>query len=75
MTPPYKNHTHLVINTTGKKDIDPLADKMSEAEFIDPPIDTEHKLFQAWPIISRRVASRPTFWARIAFRHINRRSN
>ena len=58
------------ITMVGETDLEPLADKMSEAEFIEPPSDTEFKLFDAWPNISKRVASRPTFWARVVFRHI-----
>ena len=54
----------------GDVDIMPLADKMSESEFKDPPWDTENRLFTAWSELSPRVACRTTFWARVTYRHI-----
>ncbi len=58
------------ISLGGDSDLEPLAEKMSEAEFKDPPWDTEYRLFSAWRDIPPRIASRATFWARVTFRHI-----
>ena len=58
------------ISFSGDTDLEPLAEKMSEAEFKDPPWDTENRLFSAWREIPPRIASRSTFWAHVTFRHI-----
>lgn len=58
------------ISLQGNKDLEPLADKMSESEFKDPPWDTESQFFTAWSHLPPRVACRTTFWARVTFRHI-----
>ena len=58
------------ISFRGDFDLEPLADKMSEAEFKDPPWDTENRLFSAWRDIPPRIASRSTFWGHVTFRHI-----
>ena len=51
-------------------ELDPLADRMSEAEFGNPPSDTEWRLFEGWRELTPRVACRPAFWARVTQRHI-----
>lgn len=56
----------------GSTDLEPLADQMSEAEFKDPPWDTEQRLFSAWHQLTPRIACRTTFWARVTFRHIEK---
>ena len=48
----------------------PLADRMSEAEFGNPPSDTERRLFKAWRDLTPRIACRTTFWGRVTYRHI-----
>ena len=51
-------------------ELDPLADRMSEAEFANPPSDTERRLFEAWSGLTPRIACRTTFWGRVTYRHI-----
>ena len=51
-------------------ELEPLADQMSEAEFGNPPSDTERRLFEAWRCLTPRVACRTAFWARVTYRHI-----
>lgn len=51
-------------------ELDPLADRMSEAEFGNPPSDTEWRLFEGWRELTPRIACRPAFWARVTQRHI-----
>ena len=43
---------------------------MSEAEFGNPPSDTERRLFKAWRDLTPRIACRTTFWGRVTYRHI-----
>lgn len=52
------------------EELEPLADRMSEAEFGNPPSDTERGLFEAWSGLTPRVACRTAFWARVTHRHI-----
>lgn len=52
------------------KELEPLADRMSEAEFGNPPSDTEQRLYELWRGLTPRVACRTAFWARVTFRHI-----
>ena len=43
---------------------------MSEAEFGNPPSDTERRMFEAWGDLTPRIACRTTFWGRVSYRHI-----
>lgn len=51
-------------------ELQPLADRMSEAEFGNPPSDTERRLFVMWRELTPRIACRTTFWGRVTYRHI-----
>ena len=51
-------------------ELQPLAEPMSEAEFGNPPSDTERRLFKAWADLTPRIACRTTFWGRVTYRHI-----
>lgn len=51
-------------------ELEPLADRMSEAEFGNPPSDTERRMFDAWRSLPPRIACRTEFWARVTYRHI-----
>lgn len=51
-------------------EVEPLADQMSEAEFGNPPSDTERRLFDAWNGLTPRIACRTAFWGRVTYRHI-----
>ena len=51
-------------------ELEPLADKMTEAEFGNPPSDTERRLHAAWRELTPRIACRTTFWGRVTYRHI-----
>ena len=51
-------------------ELQPLAERMSEAEFGNPPSDTERRLFEAWGDLPPRIACRTTFWGRVTYRHI-----
>ena len=51
-------------------ELQPLAERMSEAEFANPPSDTEKRLFEAWRPLAPRIACRTEFWARVTYRHI-----
>ena len=51
-------------------ELEPLADRMSEAEFGNPPSDTERRLFLAWRHLTPRLACRTAFWGRLTCRHI-----
>ena len=51
-------------------ELEPLADRMSEAEFGNPPSDTEHRLYLAWRDLTPRLACRTAFWGRVTYRHI-----
>lgn len=55
------------------KELEPLADRMSEAEFGNPPSDTEQRLFELWNELTPRVACRTSFWAHVTCRHIEER--
>ncbi len=50
--------------------LQPLADRMSEAEFGNPPSDTERRLFEMWRGLTPRIACRTEFWGRVTYRHI-----
>ena len=47
-----------------------VPEPLTEGEFRAPPQDTEQRLFSAWSDLTPRVACRSTFWARLAYRHI-----
>ena len=51
-------------------ELEPLAERMSEAEFGNPPSDTEQRLFEAWAGLTPRIACRTAFWGRVTYRHI-----
>ena len=59
-----------VVGVRDGEELEPLADRMSEAEFGNPPSDTERRLFEAWGGVTPRVACRTAFWARVTYRHI-----
>ncbi len=59
-----------VVGVQEGEELEPLADRMSEAEFGNPPSDTERRLFEAWGGLTPRVACRTAFWARVTYRHI-----
>ena len=63
-------HIRDVVGVQEGEELEPLADRMSEAEFGNPPSDTERRLFQAWGGLTPRVACRTAFWARVTYRHI-----
>ena len=58
------------VDTEDGVSLEPLADRMSEAEFGNPPSDTEQNLFNAWSNLSPRTACRTAFWACVTYRHI-----
>ena len=58
------------ISTQDGVDLEPLADRMSESEFGNPPSDTERRLFDAWNGLTPRIACRSAFWGRVTYRHI-----
>ena len=51
-------------------ELQPLAERMSEAEFGNPPSDTEQRLFAIWGGLTPRIACRTAFWGRVTYRHI-----
>ena len=58
------------VGLTDGEELQPLADQMSEAEFSNPPSDTERRLFDAWRELTPRIACRTAFWGRVTIRHI-----
>ncbi|MCY3838832.1 MAG: hypothetical protein OXH09_09360 [Gammaproteobacteria bacterium] len=49
----------------------PLAEQMSEPEFVNPPSEpTERHIFDAWIDLSPRIACRSGFWGCVTLRHI-----
>lgn len=51
-------------------ELEPLAERMSEAEFGNPPANTEQRLFDAWSGLTPRIACRTAFWGWVTYRHI-----
>ena len=72
VTPDFLEYIDRKVPLQGDTDLEPLADQMSEAEFKDPPWDTEKRLFSAWRELTPRIACRTTFWARVTCRHIEK---
>ena len=66
----FLSHMQDVVGMQEGAELEPLADRMSEAEFANPPSDTERRLFEAWSGLTPRVACRTAFWARVTYRHI-----
>ena len=58
------------VNVQDGVELEPLADQMSEAEFGNPPSDTERRLFDRWRELTPRIACRTAFWARVTHRHV-----
>ena len=58
------------VNVQEGDELEPLADRMSESEFGNPPADTERRLFEAWRGLTPRIACRTAFWGRVTMRHI-----
>ena len=66
----FLNYLKNAVRLNGDTDLEPLTDRMSEAEFKDPPSDTEQRLFSAWSNLTPRIACRTTFWSRVTCRQI-----
>ena len=66
----FLTHMRDAVAVQEGEEVEPLADRMSEAEFGNPPSDTECRLFEAWGGLTPRVACRVAFWARVTYRHI-----
>ena len=61
-----------VVGVEKGAELEPLADRMSEAEFGNPPWDTEQRLFESWGGLTPRIACRTAFWGRVTCRHIEK---
>ncbi len=70
VTTDFVDYMNTAVPLTGSQKLDPLAEQMSEAEFKDPPGDTEQSFFQSWAELTPRIACRTTFWALVTCRHI-----
>lgn len=69
-TTSFLSYMHDAVGFQEGTELEPLADRMSEAEFGNPPSDTERRLFQAWSELTPRIACRVAFWGRVTLRHI-----
>lgn len=58
------------IKSVGSAEIKLIPTPLTEAEYKDPPIDTEEALYSAWPCLAPSMACRSTFWARLTLEHI-----
>ncbi len=69
-TAEFVEHQKSTVRVLEGERFDPLAERMSEAEFGNPPSDTERRLYDAWNRLTPRVACRAAFWGCVTFRHI-----
>lgn len=69
-TAEFVDYVKTAVDVAQGKPFGPLAERMSEAEFGNPPSDTERRLFDSWRNLTPRVACRSAFWACVTFRHI-----
>lgn len=69
----FLDYMKAAVTTRDGAELEPLAEQMSEAEFSNPPSDTERRLFEAWHDLTPRVACRTAFWGRVTLRHIEAR--
>ncbi len=58
------------IKSVGFAEIKLIPTPLTEAEYKDPPVDTEEALYAAWPSLVPSMACRSTFWARLTLEHI-----
>ena len=63
-------YMNVAVDVEDGVELEPLADRMSEAEFANPPSDTERRLFDGWRELTPRIACRTSFWGRVTYRHI-----
>ncbi len=57
------------IGTNGTKDLETHG-KLTEAEYINPPEDTERSMYAQWGGIAPETACRVTFWGEVTLNHI-----
>ena len=69
-TPSFLAYMRDAVDVRDGIELKPLAERMSEAEFGNPPSDTERRLFEDWRGLTPRIACRTAFWGRVTFRHI-----
>ena len=65
-------YMNVAVDVEDGVELEPLADRMSEAEFANPPSDTERRLFDGWRELTPRIACRTSFWGRVTYRHIEK---
>lgn len=58
------------IKSVGSAEIKLIPTPLTEAEYKNPPIDTEQALYLAWSSLVPAMACRSTFWARLTLEHI-----
>ena len=47
-----------------------LCAHLTEAEYRDPPVDTQRRLYEGWAALTPRTACRSSFWAQVTCNHI-----
>lgn len=58
------------IGTKGTKDLETYDDILTEAQYINPPEDTELSMYEQWKDIPPETACRVTFWGEVTLNHI-----
>lgn len=55
---------------TGEGDAAICPHPLTETEYREPPVDTQTMLYEAWRMLTPRLACRSSFWGNITCRHI-----
>lgn len=58
---------------TAGDDIELCPYPLTEAEFREPPIDTQQRLYEGWAAITPKIACRSSFWGHVTCNHIRER--
>lgn len=57
---------------TGRGDVPLCPHPLTEAEYREPPVDTQMTLYDGWKMLTPGAACRSSFWGNITCRHIRR---
>lgn len=52
------------------KDVELCPHPLTEAEFRDPPVDTQRRLYRSWEAVTPRIACRSSFWGKVTCDHV-----
>lgn len=58
------------LSVTSGEDIELCPHPLTAAEFREPPVDTQRRLYEGWAALTPNIACRSSFWGRVTCNHI-----